>query len=124
CQRVESLVVPGSETGRLPHPERLYLEAPGAGEPDDLARLVLLHPLLSYDAEAGEVLFLGARRGKSRAEYLSYTSGRTVERTDLAGEQRELLQRVLDVPAELVDVATWATRSAAEQPSGEAEEVA
>ena len=44
-----------------------------------------------YDADAEEVLFLNARRGRQRAEYLGYTTGRTVERPDLGGEQRQLL---------------------------------
>jgi hypothetical protein len=79
----------------------------------------LLHPLLVYDAEADEVLFLNARRGKERVEYLSYTSGRVVERADLAGEQRELLRRVLDLPDAEVAVEAWAARSAAAEPAGE-----
>jgi serine/threonine protein kinase len=113
-RRVESLLLPAAAAADLPRPERLYLQ--GA------AGLRLLHPLLVYDAEAGEVLFLNARRGQARVEYLSYTSGERQDRAELAGEQRELLRRLLDVPPEAVKLEDWAAGSvAAEAGAGEAE---
>jgi WD40 repeat protein/serine/threonine protein kinase len=118
-QRVESLVLPADAADQLPRPERVYLQRPAAESADAAGGQRLLHPLLVYDAEADEVLFLNARRGKERVEYLSYTSGRVVERADLAGEQRELLRRVLDMPAAEVAVEAWAARSAAEEPASE-----
>lgn len=79
-RRLTSLAVPEAEVSRLPRPERIYLdaeasaEAPGAeGPPPTCA----LHPLLFYEPEREEVLFLSARRGSRESEYLSYTTGRT-----------------------------------------------
>jgi WD40 repeat protein/serine/threonine protein kinase len=118
ARRVESLVLPAAEAARLPHPERLYLEQPGGPAAPTLHPL---HPLLVYDAEAAQVLFLNSRRGRQRAEYLSYTTGRVLERTDLTGDQRELLARVLDLPVETGQVEQWAGRTEAEDaPAGEA----
>jgi WD40 repeat protein/serine/threonine protein kinase len=114
ARRVESLQLPPAEAARLPHPERLYLEVPGS------AVLRPLHPLVVYDAEAGQVLFLNSRRGRQRAEYLCYTTGQVMERTDLTGDQRELLARVLDLPVESAQVEQWAVRSQAEDaPAGD-----
>jgi serine/threonine protein kinase/formylglycine-generating enzyme required for sulfatase activity len=113
-QRIESLVLPADAADRLPRPERLYLQEAAATRPD-AAGLRLLHPLLVYDAEAGEVLFLNSRHGKSKVEYLSYSSGEQQDRAELAGEQRELLRRVLNVPAEAVAAEEWAARLAEEE---------
>jgi serine/threonine protein kinase len=113
-QRAESLVLPPGAADRLPRPERLYLRA-AAGPPADAAGLRLLHPLLVYDADAGEVLFLNSRHGKAKVEYLCYTSGEQQERAELAGEQRELLRRVLNVPPEAVAPQEWAARLAEEE---------
>jgi serine/threonine protein kinase len=85
---IASLELPRTEAAQLPDGDRLYL----AGAADDLAELVPLHPLLVYDAEAEEVLFLNARRGRRRMEYLCYTSGRT---TDLESDHLALLGQVL-----------------------------
>src|SRR5262249_12050064 len=71
------LALPESALARLPRPGRMYLERPGdaaAGDADPRC----LHPLLVYDADAEELLFLNARRGQRRAEYLGYGSGRVV----------------------------------------------
>jgi WD40 repeat protein/serine/threonine protein kinase len=124
ARRLESLDLPEGEDSRRLLPERLYLEpvpppAPAATEgPPDPSLLRSLHPLVVYDADHGEVLFLNARRGQRRIEYLSYSSGRVAERTDLAGEQRELLARVLDLPVDSAQAEAWAVRShAQEQPA-------
>lgn len=76
-----------------------------------------LLPLLIFDADSGEVLFLNARRGKQRIEYLSYSSGRTEERDDLATAQRDLLARILHMPVNEPSLADWAARSQAEEPA-------
>ncbi|HEX3314870.1 MAG TPA: serine/threonine-protein kinase, partial [Gemmataceae bacterium] len=110
-QRAESLVVPADGADLLPRPERLYLR-PSA---DPLGKLRALHPLVLYDAEADEVLFLNSRRGKARTEYLDYSSGRVVEKAELAGEQRELLRQVLNLPAEEIALDAWAARLATEE---------
>jgi serine/threonine protein kinase len=73
-RRLESLEVSHEEAGRL-LPQRVYL----AGQD-----LVALHPLLAYDFERNESLFLNARRGKQRIELLCYTTGRVVERVEAA----------------------------------------
>jgi serine/threonine protein kinase len=106
------LELPLSET-RLPTPERVYLESPeGSG---NVAGLCLLHPLLIYDANETEVLFLNARRGRQRTEYLCYTSGRVLDRPDLGGEQRLLLARVLNIPVDEQQVQQFAQKSYASQ---------
>jgi WD40 repeat protein/serine/threonine protein kinase len=114
ARRIAALDLPREAAPRLPHGERLYLHDPAAGE--DLAGLVALHPLLVYDAEAAEVLFLNSRRGRRRIEYLGYNSGRTLDRPDLGSEQRALLARALGMDVSEVQVADWAARSEPEDP--------
>jgi hypothetical protein len=75
-----------------------------------------LHPLVLYDHDTAELLFLSARQGKRRIEYLGYHPGRSVERTDLDAEQRELLARVLGIKVGAAEVERWAARSQAEEP--------
>ncbi len=111
AHRIESLDLPEADNRLLP--ERLYLATPSA-PPGTLSSL---DPLLVHDFETGEVFFLNARKGKQRAEYLCYHTGQPKERADLAGEQRALLARVLDLPVEGVPVEQWAARSQAEEPA-------
>jgi YD repeat-containing protein len=92
----------------VPDGDRLYLEGPTRA-------LRPLHPLLLYEAETAEVFFLNARRGQRRTEYLSYATGRFVERKDLAGEQQSLLGRVLGVPVDAGQVGQWAGRAEADE---------
>jgi serine/threonine protein kinase len=113
-RRLEALGLPDSEAARLPRPERLYLEA-GAPAAPGQGPFTALHPLVIYDAEAGEALFLNARRGRHRAEYLGYGSGRVLEREDLDAEQRELLAHVLTVPVDAGQVQQWSAWSLAEE---------
>src|SRR5262249_21912607 len=129
ARRLESLDLPDGETARRLLPDRLYLESatenpePGEQPGDGGAPAVALHPLLGFEADAREVLFLNARRGRQRIDYLSYSPGREVSRDDLASEQRALLARVLHVPVDAPSVAGWAARSQAEeQADGSAEE--
>jgi serine/threonine protein kinase len=109
ARRLPSLELPHAEASRLPFAERVYLEKEQA--------LSALHPLLLYEAEADEALFLNARRGKRRTEYLSYTTGRTSDRPDLGGEQRELLARVLGMAVNEGQVEQWAAGSQADEPA-------
>jgi serine/threonine protein kinase len=106
------LEFPEAAAARLPRPSRLHLEAPAGGSPPRC-----LHPLLIYDADGGDVLFLNARRGQSRCEYLSYQSGRVLDRDDWAGERRALLGQALGSPVEPPQVEAWAARSRAEEPA-------
>jgi WD40 repeat protein len=135
ARRIESLEVPRAQAARLPDGERVYLAAPLApGGEEPLAPfsprgrgvggegenpLRPLHPLLLYDAEAEAVLFLNARRGKRRTEYLCYTTGQTADRADLGCEQRQLLARVLGMAVAEAQAEQWADRSQAEEPSVE-----
>jgi WD40 repeat protein/serine/threonine protein kinase len=123
--RITSLDLPDTEEARRlrPLPERVYLDGgdPAPAAADGPAGLVGLHPLLWYDPEADETLFLNARRGKSRVELLSYSTGRTVDRADLAGAQQELLSRLLDLPVSGTDLAAWAEKSRAEEPARDGE---
>ncbi len=112
--RIASLERPESDGPRLPRPECLYLQAAGPGE--EAVTLVALHPLAIYDAETNEVLFLSARRGRRRAEYMCYSTGRVAERADLAGGRRGLLARVLGMDVDDTAVEGWEARSEAEEP--------
>ena len=116
ARRLESLERPESEATRLPRPQRLYLQAPESAAGAAAAPAWSLHPLVLYDHDTAEVFFLNARRGKRRIEYLGYHPGRSVERTDLDAEQRELLARVLNVEVGGAEVEHWAARSQAEEP--------
>ncbi len=112
-RRIESLALAESETARRLLPERVYLEAPpgqaAAGTPDPA--LHSLHPLLVYDPAGGDVLFLNARRGLRRIEYLCYRSGDVGDRSDLGQEQRALLTRVLGLPVEDHQLEHWGDRA-------------
>jgi WD40 repeat protein/serine/threonine protein kinase/tetratricopeptide (TPR) repeat protein len=108
-RRLPEQELPREAVGRLPDGERVYLEGEAGTRP--------LHPLLLYDAEAREALFLSARRGRKGAEYLCYTNNRTDDRPDLRGEQCRLLAEVLGLatvaPAE---AAAWAEQARADDP--------
>lgn len=95
-RRLSSLSFAEADTARLPQPECVYLTA-AAGATSGMC---CLHPLIVHDPAAGEILFLTERRGPSRTEYLSYTSGRLLARQDLAAEPRPFLARLL-APAEV-----------------------
>jgi hypothetical protein len=112
ARRIPSLELPRSEAANLVDAERVYLAQPAAaGEPT-----LSLHPLLLYEADEDEFLFLNARRGRKRMEYLCYTSGRVSDRPDLGGEQRELLARILGMPVAEAQAEQWAERSHAQEP--------
>jgi WD40 repeat protein/serine/threonine protein kinase len=114
ARRVESLDVPHDQAAGLPQPECLYLEmSPRGAETQPVLRP--LPPLVVYDAEGAEVLFLNARRGRRRVEHLCYTSGRAIERPEWAAAQQELLARLLDLPLDAVQAEVWAARSEAEE---------
>jgi WD40 repeat protein/serine/threonine protein kinase len=118
ARRIASLERRGGDGASLPRPECLYLQAAGADPADDeTVTLVALHPLLVYDPETNEVLFLNARRGRRRTEYVCYSTGRVLERNDLAGERRALLARVLGMAVDDTAVEGWAARSQAEEPA-------
>src|SRR5579884_1900414 len=65
ARRVESLDVAHDQAAALPQPECAYLEA-AAGDAGGSPELRPLQPLVVYDPEAAEVLFLSARRGRRR----------------------------------------------------------
>jgi hypothetical protein len=114
ASRLPPAELPLAASDRLPLAGCLYLHGPGD---DDRPRL--LHPLVLFDPEPEEVLFLNARRGRQRTEYLCYTTGRTAERRDLGGEQRELLARVLGMPVGEEQATAWAIRSRGDDPPAE-----
>jgi WD40 repeat protein/serine/threonine protein kinase len=113
ARRLPSLELALSDTARLPCAERLYL----AGSDDGPDGLTPLHPLLAYDAEAGRCLFLNARRGERRLEYLDYTSGGHAGLPDRGDELRALLGRLLGEPVGPGQAEAWAARSVAEEPA-------
>jgi serine/threonine protein kinase len=122
AQRIEPFEMRTNVAASLPRPERIYLAIPDTGpegEPLTLrgkpVTLRSLHPLLIFESESDEVLFLNARRGRQRTEYLSYTTGRVLARPDLGDEQRELLGRVLGMPIAAEQLEQWEARSQAEE---------
>jgi serine/threonine protein kinase/WD40 repeat protein len=118
-RRLESLEVVAEHAGELPRPGWVYVEKPlgtAAGGAAGAVALRPLHPLVLFDADAGEFFFLSSRRGQSRIQYLSYTSGRTVEREDTAGERQELLAAVLGRAVDPEALEAWAQRTAAGEP--------
>jgi len=120
-RRLESLEWPLSEAARLPLRDRLYLDDPQAGPPTPFTPpLLSLGPLVLFDFEDEQVLFLDSRRGKQRLEYLCHTTGHLVSRQDLGGEQCALLAKVLHLPG-LADeqLAQWANRAQSEEPEHE-----
>jgi WD40 repeat protein/serine/threonine protein kinase len=109
-RRLPPMELPREATDQLPDGERVYLEGPAGRRP--------LHPLLLYDAEAREVLFLNARRGKRGAQYICYTNNRSDDRADLRGEQGRLLAEVLGLPSvDAGQVADWEARAEADEPA-------
>jgi WD40 repeat protein/serine/threonine protein kinase len=114
--RIGSLELPDTEQmlKLRPLPERVYLDS---GKPtpegEDTAQLVNLQPLLWHDLEGNETFVLNARRGKARIELLSYSSGKSLDRSDLGSAQQELLGRLLNLPVGAADLAAWAARSVA-----------
>ena len=63
----------------LPLPEQVYVEGPGDRPPSSVA------PLMTYDPQRDDVLFLNASRERQRIEYLSYTTGDHLFRHELGG---------------------------------------
>jgi len=109
AQRIAPLDLPEETSARLPHPQRVYLIN------SDGTELWSLHPLLIFEPETEEVLFLNARRGKERTEYLCYTTGRTLSREKLGSEHRELLARVLGSSVDSQVEGEIAARNAADE---------
>jgi WD40 repeat protein/serine/threonine protein kinase len=109
-QRLPALEVSraGGTAAGMPSGDRVYLLGPGE-------QLRPLHPLLLFDAESYEVLFLNARRGKKRLEYLGYTSGRTADPPEPDRVPQELLGRVLGLNVGADQVERWADRSRSEE---------
>ena len=89
---LESLIVPGDQAGRLPLAERLYLEAPPprtATTWPACCGCTRCWPTTPRPTRCCSSTPGAARHGSNTSRY---TSGRVLERADLAGEQRELLR--------------------------------
>ncbi|MEQ8788707.1 MAG: protein kinase [Pirellulaceae bacterium] len=112
-RRMKPLEISSAEPLDLPSPQRVYLQARHDSPAQPL--LTSLYPLATYDPDEDDLLFLNARRGRRRSEYLSYTSGNVIRLKDLGGEQRELLQRVLDMDVDDAQLKQWSARSQAEE---------
>jgi serine/threonine protein kinase/tetratricopeptide (TPR) repeat protein len=109
--RMNSLESPHAKAAALPQPQRLYLMMPGSETcppsavrqggsevSESIAVLKTLHPLLLYEPESKEVMFLNTRRGSERIEYLSYSTSRNLDCRSHCDELRQLLGRVLGYP--------------------------
>jgi len=113
ARRLESWTLPRAAATVLPDAAAVYLARPGEAS---VSNLVRLHPLVVYDAEANECALLNSRRGKTRTEYLCYTTGQTTLRPDLGSEQRHLLARALGMAEVSEEQArVWAEKSTAEE---------
>ena len=88
----------GQEDAARLLPQRVYLASASAAQS--------LHPLVAYDFEPNEALFLNARRGKQRVEYLCYTTGRTIDRVEPAA-QSALLAELLGLPVDEGQLLQW-----------------
>lgn len=139
-RRLESLTIPRDATTLLPDAEQVYLEGRTTkdegrrtserGQPTTDNRqptlervtngeplsLCPLHPLVLYLPDTEAVLFLNSRHGRQRTEYLSYTTGATLDRPDLGHEQRRMLARVLGMEVSDSQLCRWAADSLAEEP--------
>jgi serine/threonine protein kinase len=111
ARRLESLERTHEEAAAL-LPQQVYLSGDA---------LLPLHPLVAYDFECNEFLFLNARRGKQRVEYLCYTSGRPVDRVESA-VQNALLADLLDIPVDDTRREEWQARSHSEESASEGEQ--
>src|SRR5260370_15414432 len=99
-RRMEPQELPDTEATKRVRPERVYLYSSSGESPTDVPELQSLHPLLVFDTESGELLFLNSRRGRERVEYLGYTSGQVIEREKLQSDHRELLARIFNAPVD------------------------
>jgi WD40 repeat protein/serine/threonine protein kinase len=73
ARRLEPIRIPAGAGDNLPNPGHIYLVDA------DSTQFWSMDPFLAFDAEIEEVLFFNARRGK-RLEYLSYGTGKTLEK--------------------------------------------
>jgi WD40 repeat protein/serine/threonine protein kinase len=96
-RRLETLDHPREQANALPDGDRVYLLADGVEA--DTSGLTELYPLMVYDAEANECALFNGRRGKAGADFLCYTSGRTLTRSDLGRVRSALMIRALRPPA-------------------------
>lgn len=110
--RLESWELAEANSNRLPLPERVYLQGDSQ---HTTARL--LHPLVLYQPEAVEVFFLNGSRKQRCADYLCYTSGRTLKGEDFGGDQRSLLGEVLGRPVDADAFEDWARQAEADTPA-------
>jgi serine/threonine protein kinase len=89
AQSQSPIIFPAVATDRLVPGPGLYLEPPPAGF--KVISLRCLAPLLLYDAQEGDVLFLTQLKDRDHAEYLSYQSGRQTVHDDLGKVASNLL---------------------------------
>jgi eukaryotic-like serine/threonine-protein kinase len=115
ARRLEALQFPRNAASRLPDGKSVALEASGSGPA--IERLRSLHPLVMYQPESEQVLFICGRPGERRTDYLCYTTGLHTERPDLGGEQRELLARVLKMEVSDAQIREWADGQADDSPT-------
>ena len=118
-RRIDSLELPSTTpTAALPKPERVYLLSPADAEQRAAPEARhSLHPLVLYAAETAEVYFLNSRTDRgAEADFLCYSTGRSLRRDDLDADQRELLARLLRVPVDADVVGQWGRQAEAEQP--------
>ena len=76
-----------------------------------------LHPLVLFDKDAGQTLFLNARQNQRKAEYLSYLTGVQPGREELGDERRAFLAHVFGGPPEREQLENWEAKSQAEEPA-------
>jgi serine/threonine protein kinase len=115
ARRVEPMTWAG-ERGTPPEPQAVYLDTHTPSQEPGV--LCCLRPLVLYDEDDDHLLFLNSRTGNKKTEYLSYQSGKHVQRPDLGSEHRTLLRRILKLAAlDEAQMAQWAEQLADQEKS-------
>jgi eukaryotic-like serine/threonine-protein kinase len=112
ARRLEPIRIPAGGADNLPNPGHIYLVDA------ESTAFWLMDPFLAYDAEAEEVLFFNARRGK-RLEYLSYGTGKTLEKPAVL-DSRTVIAAIFGGEESTADAPSTTTETAA--PAEDSEE--
>jgi len=104
-RRLEPIKVPDADRSDLPRSHCVYFASR-----EDAAdiRPTRLFPLVSYDDSSDEFYFLNGQRGRNRAEYLCYTTGKVVSVDSSVDDLYSLLARLTGKKADESVVQDWA----------------
>ncbi|HLW64333.1 MAG TPA: protein kinase [Gemmataceae bacterium] len=117
ARRIESIVLPEKAAAEVPRPDLIYLERPADAKAGQSVALPM-HPLMLFDGEKAEVLFLNSQKGKKNAEFLCYHTG-NVDRRDLLGDRRELFVKIFGPGVDSDTIASWVAKDVAAEAESE-----